>query len=92
MVSTTGAICHMLEHRNTCAFTLTFFSITGKTTAEIFSFYFFHIRVPHKGYTLQYVEVIHRHHKRTPYSSNMFFKEDIEWSCVGEGPVYAVTR
>ena len=57
-----------------------------------FFFLVFHIRVPHKSYTLQYVEVIHRHHKRTPYSSNMFFKEDIEWSCVGEGPVYAVTR
>ncbi|KAM0786209.1 hypothetical protein ACM66B_007013 [Microbotryomycetes sp. NB124-2] len=36
---------------------------------------------PTKGYKLQYVEVIHRHHKRTPYASNTFFKEDISWDC-----------
>lgn len=28
-------------------------------------------KVPSKEYTLEYVEVIHRHHKRTPYSSNL---------------------
>lgn len=27
--------------------------------------------VPSKDFTLEYVEVIHRHHKRTPYSSNL---------------------
>ena len=51
-----------------------------------------YIRVPPKNYTLQYVEIIQRHHKRTPYASNTFFKEDIAWSCVGEGPVFALTR
>ncbi|PVH16981.1 uncharacterized protein CXQ87_004539 [Candidozyma duobushaemuli] len=30
---------------------------------------------------LLYVEVIHRHHKRTPYTSNVFPKEDIPLSC-----------
>ena len=53
---------------------------------------FFIVRAPPKNYTLQYVEIIQRHHKRTPYASNTFFKEDIAWSCVGEGPVYAMTR
>lgn len=27
------------------------------------------------------MQVIHRHHKRTPYASNTFFKEDITWDC-----------
>ncbi|KAH8823131.1 histidine phosphatase [Flagelloscypha sp. PMI_526] len=40
------------------------------------------------SFKLQYIEVIHRHHKRTPYSSNTFFKEDVAWDCSGEGPVY----
>lgn len=43
-----------------------------------------------KGYTLEFVEVIQRHHKRTPYASNTFFKEDITWSCVGQGPIYGL--
>ncbi|KAK0216898.1 phosphoglycerate mutase-like protein [Armillaria fumosa] len=52
-----------------------------------------HVRVreyvtPSSKYTLEYVEVIQRHHKRTPYASNTFFKEDVEWSCDGSGPVY----
>ncbi|KNX49838.2 hypothetical protein CNBG_9523 [Cryptococcus deuterogattii R265] len=34
-------------------------------------------KVPSKEYELEYVEVIQRHHKRTPYASNTFFKEDI---------------
>nr|GAT53316.1 histidine phosphatase [Mycena chlorophos] len=51
-----------------------------------------HVRVqeyktPSKEYTLEYVEIIQRHHKRTPYASNTFFKEDITWNCDGEGPV-----
>ncbi|KAK0199777.1 phosphoglycerate mutase-like protein [Desarmillaria ectypa] len=52
-----------------------------------------HVRVreyvtPSSNYTLEYVEVIQRHHKRTPYASNTFFKEDVEWSCDGSGPIY----
>ncbi|KAJ3873944.1 histidine phosphatase [Lentinula edodes] len=43
---------------------------------------------PSSNYTLKYIEVIQRHHKRTPYASNTFFKEDITWDCTGEGPVY----
>ncbi|TFK36310.1 phosphoglycerate mutase-like protein [Crucibulum laeve] len=42
-------------------------------------------KTPPKNYTLEYVEVIQRHHKRTPYASNTFFKEDVSWSCGGEG-------
>ncbi|KAJ3500824.1 hypothetical protein NLJ89_g9621 [Agrocybe chaxingu] len=42
-------------------------------------------KTPPKNFTLQYVEVIQRHHKRTPYSSNTFFKEDVEWSTTREG-------
>ncbi|KIR59042.1 hypothetical protein I314_05026 [Cryptococcus bacillisporus CA1873] len=34
-------------------------------------------KVPSKEYELEYVEVIQRHHKRTPYASNTFSKEDI---------------
>ncbi|KAJ7837045.1 phosphoglycerate mutase-like protein [Mycena olivaceomarginata] len=44
-------------------------------------------KTPSHEYTLEYVEVIQRHHKRTPYASNTFFKEDVAWSCIGEGPV-----
>ncbi|OCF41531.1 acid phosphatase [Kwoniella heveanensis CBS 569] len=44
--------------------------------------------VPSAEYELQYVEVIQRHHKRTPYASNTFFKEDIEWDCTQEGPYH----
>ncbi|KAF8915656.1 histidine phosphatase [Mucidula mucida] len=43
---------------------------------------------PSDKYTLEYVEVIQRHHKRTPYGSNTFFKEDVSWSCEGSGPVH----
>ena len=48
----------------------------------------FDCRTPSSEYALEYVEVIQRHHKRTPYASNTFFKEDILWDCTGEGPVY----
>ncbi|KAI5810435.1 histidine phosphatase superfamily [Pyronema omphalodes] len=34
-----------------------------------------------KEYELEYVEVTHRHHKRTPYASNMFPVEDHQWQC-----------
>ena len=47
-------------------------------------------RSPGREYTLEYVEVIQRHHKRTPYASNTFFKESVNWSCDGEGPMYGV--
>jgi acid phosphatase len=47
-------------------------------------------KVPEK-FTLEYVEVIQRHHKRTPYASNTFFKEDVAWSCDGSGPVFGAT-
>ncbi|WWC99904.1 hypothetical protein V866_006813 [Kwoniella sp. B9012] len=45
-------------------------------------------QVPDKEYELQYVEVIQRHHKRTPYASNTFFKEDTTWDCSKEGPYH----
>ncbi|RDB26642.1 Counting factor 60 [Hypsizygus marmoreus] len=45
---------------------------------------------PPKDFSLEYVEVIQRHHKRTPYASNTFFKEDVAWSCVGSGPLLGV--
>lgn len=48
-------------------------------------------KTPPKDYTLQYVEVIQRHHKRTPYGSNTFFKEDVQWSCDGAGAVFGST-
>ncbi|KAJ6783612.1 hypothetical protein PWT90_04464 [Aphanocladium album] len=32
-------------------------------------------------YELKYVELIHRHHKRTPYSSNAFPVESYQWNC-----------
>ncbi|KAF2199031.1 histidine acid phosphatase-like protein [Delitschia confertaspora ATCC 74209] len=41
-----------------------------------------------KEYILQYVEVIHRHHKRTPYASNTFPKEQYSWSCSDNGLFY----
>lgn len=40
--------------------------------------------VPPSDYELAYVEVIHRHHKRTPYASNTFPVEDIPWNCNDE--------
>ncbi|KAJ4990468.1 Counting factor 60 [Stagonosporopsis vannaccii] len=39
-------------------------------------------------YELQYVEVIHRHHKRTPYASNTFPRESYGWSCDDQGLFY----
>ncbi|KAJ3575475.1 hypothetical protein NP233_g1077 [Leucocoprinus birnbaumii] len=44
-------------------------------------------KTPSRDFELQFVEVIQRHHKRTPYSSNTFFKENFGWNCVGSGPV-----
>lgn len=36
---------------------------------------------PSSDYELVYVEVIHRHHKRTPYASNTFPVEAYPWYC-----------
>ncbi|KAK3722642.1 hypothetical protein LTR37_002212 [Vermiconidia calcicola] len=39
-------------------------------------------------YKLEYVEVIHRHHKRTPYADNTFPQETYPWYCDDEGLFY----
>ena len=39
-------------------------------------------------YKLEYVELIHRHHKRTPYASNTFPREAYSWDCSDEGLFY----
>lgn len=39
-------------------------------------------------YKLEYVELIHRHHKRTPYLSNTFPVEASPWDCSDEGLFY----
>ncbi|KAK3314891.1 histidine acid phosphatase [Apodospora peruviana] len=38
-----------------------------------------------KEYELVYVELIHRHHKRTPYASNAFPVEPYHWNCDDQG-------
>lgn len=43
---------------------------------------------PSSDYRLEYVEVIHRHHKRTPYASNTFPMEGYAWHCSDEGLFY----
>lgn len=40
---------------------------------------------PDAEYELQYVELVHRHHKRTPYSSNAFPVEPYQWNCDDQG-------
>ena len=40
------------------------------------------------SYILQYVEVIHRHHKRTPYADNTFPVETYPWYCDKEALFY----
>lgn len=40
---------------------------------------------PSEDYELQYVELVHRHHKRTPYASNAFPVEPYEWNCDDQG-------
>lgn len=37
--------------------------------------------LPPLNLDLLYVEIVQRHHKRTPYASNTFLHEDIPWSC-----------
>ncbi|EWZ86737.1 hypothetical protein FOWG_10274 [Fusarium oxysporum f. sp. lycopersici MN25] len=39
-------------------------------------------------YELQYVEVIQRHHKRTPYAANAFPVEPYQWNCDNQGLYY----
>ncbi|KAK5938189.1 hypothetical protein PMZ80_009778 [Knufia obscura] len=43
---------------------------------------------PPSVYSLKYVEVIHRHHKRTPYASNTFPVETGTWLCNDESLYY----
>ncbi|CAI4214769.1 unnamed protein product [Parascedosporium putredinis] len=43
---------------------------------------------PSDEYELHYVELIHRHHKRTPYSSNAFPIESYQWNCDDVGLYY----
>ncbi|POS71815.1 hypothetical protein DHEL01_v209797 [Diaporthe helianthi] len=42
-------------------------------------------KVPPDEYELVYVELIHRHHKRTPYAANSFPVESYTWDCDDEG-------
>lgn len=49
-----------------------------------------HVRVkgyerPSADFELQYVEIIQRHHKRTPYASNAFPVEPYNWNCDDQG-------
>ena len=46
-----------------------------------------YVKTP-KDYSLEYVEVIHRHHKRTPYAANTFPHESYTWDCNDEGLFY----
>jgi hypothetical protein len=45
-------------------------------------------RVKDSSLKLEYVEVIHRHHKRTPYADNTFPVETYPWYCDDEGLFY----
>ncbi|ELQ44913.1 hypothetical protein M0657_004850 [Pyricularia oryzae] len=40
---------------------------------------------PSTDFELQYVEIIQRHHKRTPYASNAFPVEPYNWNCDDQG-------
>ncbi|KAG8164513.1 hypothetical protein KVR01_006431 [Diaporthe batatas] len=42
-------------------------------------------KVPPDEYELVYVELIHRHHKRTPYAANSFPVESYTWDCDDQG-------
>lgn len=43
---------------------------------------------PSSEYSLKYVELIHRHHKRTPYAANTFPVESYPWYCSDSGLFY----
>ncbi|KAF2479959.1 acid phosphatase [Neohortaea acidophila] len=46
-------------------------------------------RVPGERYTLEYVEVVSRHHKRTPYAANLLSEEEMgAWACDDEMMFY----
>ncbi|KAM0689611.1 hypothetical protein Q7P36_010482 [Cladosporium allicinum] len=45
-------------------------------------------QVKDSSYKLEYVEVIHRHHKRTPYADNTFPVETYPWYCNDEALFY----
>lgn len=45
-------------------------------------------RVRPEDYELRYVEVIQRHHKRTPYAANAFPVEPYRWDCDDQGLYY----
>ncbi|KAI0010052.1 phosphoglycerate mutase-like protein [Xylariaceae sp. FL0662B] len=47
-----------------------------------------YVRPSSSEYELQYVEVIQRHHKRTPYASNAFPVESYRWDCDDQGLYY----
>ncbi|KAK8129427.1 phosphoglycerate mutase-like protein [Apiospora kogelbergensis] len=48
-----------------------------------------YVRPPQEeGYELRYVEVIQRHHKRTPYAANAFPVEPYRWDCDDQGLFY----
>ncbi|KAF9450832.1 histidine phosphatase [Macrolepiota fuliginosa MF-IS2] len=49
-------------------------------------------KTPSQDFELTFVELIHRHHKRTPYASNTFPVEGITWDCNGTGPVAGLAR
>lgn len=40
------------------------------------------------SYKLEYLHIIHRHHKRTPYAANTFPRESYAWECSDEGLYY----
>ncbi|KAG9257651.1 histidine phosphatase superfamily [Emericellopsis atlantica] len=44
-----------------------------------------YVKVDKNAFELQYVELIHRHHKRTPYASNAFPVEPYQWNCDDQG-------
>ncbi|KAF6832177.1 Counting factor 60 [Colletotrichum musicola] len=70
---------------------------TSETTEEKYGQYNWcnmpHVRKteyvkPSEEYELKYVELIHRHHKRTPYASNAFPVESYQWNCDEQGLFY----
>ncbi|KZL66146.1 histidine acid phosphatase family protein [Colletotrichum tofieldiae] len=46
-----------------------------------------YVKLPDE-YELKYVELVHRHHKRTPYAKNSFPVESYKWDCDDRGNFY----
>ncbi|OHW99711.1 histidine acid phosphatase-like protein [Colletotrichum incanum] len=46
-----------------------------------------YVKLPDE-YELRYVELVHRHHKRTPYAKNSFPIESYKWNCDERGTFY----